>query len=75
MRLDEKIGITERKQGKIEDTLEKVRNFSEKLERKLKEVVEQNVSIKILVDSMKTKQAYHDRQMSQMTGLITSQRS
>lgn len=61
----------ERRQAKVEDTVEKVRAYSDKVERKLKEVVEQNVSIKILVDSIKTKQAYHERQMSQMTGLIT----
>jgi hypothetical protein len=71
MRLDERIAMAERKQGKIEDLVERVRSYSDKLERKLKDVVEQNVSIKILVDSMKTKQAYHERQMSQMTGLIT----
>lgn len=61
----------ERRQAKVEDNVEKVRAYSDKVERKLKEVVEQNVSIKILVDSIKTKQAYHERQMSQMTGLIT----
>jgi hypothetical protein len=61
----------ERRQAKVEDTVEKVRGYTDKVERKLKEVVEQNVSIKILVDSIKTKQAYHERQMSQMTGLIT----
>ena len=61
----------ERRQAKVEDTVEKVRAYSDKVERKLKEVVEQNMSIKILVDSIKTKQAYHERQMSQMTGLIT----
>jgi regulator of replication initiation timing len=58
--------------GKVEEVLEKVRNYLEKLERKVKEVVEQNVAIKIQADSMKTKQAYHERQMSQMTSLITS---
>lgn len=36
----------------------------EKLERKVREVVEQNVSIKIQVDSLKAKQVYGERQVA-----------
>ena len=70
-RTDERLANVERRQAKVEDVVDKVRAYTDKVERKLKEVVEQNVSIKILVDSIKAKQAFHDRQMSQMTGLIT----
>jgi uncharacterized protein YhaN len=72
-RTDERLSNVERRHAKVEDVVDKVRSYTDKVERKLKEVVEQNVSIKILVDSIKAKQAYHERQMSQMTGLITQQ--
>ena len=51
----------ERRHAKVEDVVDKVKSYTDKVERKLKEVVEQNVSIKILVDSIKAKQAYHER--------------
>ena len=43
--------------------MDRIKSYSDKLERKVKEVVEQNVSIKILVDSLKTKQIYQERQI------------
>lgn len=72
-KLEEKLSMSDRRQSKQEETTERLRSYQEKLERKVKEVIEQNVNIKIVMDGMKTKQQYHERQMSQMTGFITSQ--
>jgi hypothetical protein len=55
MRIEERIGLSDRRQGKIEEILDRIKVYTDKMEKKLKDVVEQNVSIKILVDSMKTK--------------------
>ena len=46
--------------------------MQEKVDRKIREIGDQNGSIRNAVETMKTKQQYHERQMSQMTGLITS---
>ena len=65
-KVEEKVANLERKYSKTEEQLERFRNVQEKLERKLKEVVEQNVSIKIQLDSYKTKQVHTDRQLGQL---------
>jgi hypothetical protein len=52
---------------KVEEGLEKNRAFMDKVERKIKEVVEQNVSIKIQADSMKIKQSMLEKQFTQLT--------
>jgi hypothetical protein len=44
-----------------EEAGERMRIWNDKMERKVKEVVEQNVSIKIQLDSYKTKQLNTDR--------------
>ena len=50
--------------------MDRIKSYSDKLERKVKEVVEQNVSIKILVESLKTKQIYQERTLSQISEMI-----
>ena len=62
----------ERMNEKIGDIRERIGGMQEKLERKMREQRDQNGSIRNAVETMKTKQQYHERQMSQMTGLITS---
>ena len=61
LRLEDRIKQLERKR---DETAEKSKSFNDKLEKKVKEVVEQNVSIKIQLDSFKTKQVQTDRQLS-----------
>lgn len=62
----------ERMNEKIGDIRERIGGMQEKVERKIREIGDQNGSIRNVVETMKTKQQYHERQMSQMTGLITS---
>lgn len=60
-KLEEKLSMSDRRSSKHEETTERLRAYQEKLERKVKEVIEQNVNIKIVIDGMKTKQQYHER--------------
>jgi hypothetical protein len=54
-KLDEKLAVNDRKTGKQDELIDRIRSYQDKLERKVKEIVEQNVSIKIQVDSLRTK--------------------
>ena len=49
---------------KIGDIRERMGGMQEKLERKVREQADQNGSIRNAVEAMKTKQQYHERQMS-----------
>lgn len=64
------MGQVDRRFGKSDEAIDRIRAQQEKFEKKVKEVVEQNVSIKILVDSLKTKQGIYEKQLSQMSNAL-----